>query len=282
MAYGLLNGKKGIVFGPMDETSLGWSIALAAQSEGADVEISNIAIATRVGRVKELAKILGDKEVYVCDASNFEELSETFKKLKEKVGKIDFIIHSVGMSNNIRKEIPYQDLNYDWYSKTLDVSAMSLHKMINAALKQDVLNDFASIISLSYVAAQRVFQTYTDMGDAKALLESITRSFGARLGEKKIRVNAVSQSPTPTRAGTGIEDFDNMFEFTNRVSPLGNATSEECANYVVTLLSDFTKKVTMQTLFHDGGYSMMGITQPMLRLMNEALKNDEMKKKAGY
>lgn len=282
MSYGLLKGKKGIIFGPLDETSLGWAIALAAKREGAEVFVSNVAVAVRVGKVKELATLLGNPDVLICDATNTEDLDNTFKNLKEKVGQIDFIVHSIGMSNNIRKEIPYEELNYDFYTKTLDVSAVSLHKMIHSALNQDALSDYASILSLSYIAAQRVFQTYSDMGDAKALLESITRGYGARLGKKNIRVNTISQSPTPTRAGTGIEDFDTMFEFANRVAPLGNATSEECADYAITLLSDLTKKVTMQTLYHDGGFSSMGITQPLLRIMFDALKDEQMRKKAGF
>ena len=281
-SYGLLKGKKGIVFGPMDETSIGWQIALAAHREGAQLAISNVAIALRVGKPAELAKLLGDAPLIACDVSNQEEVDQCFKTLLEKMGKIDFIIHSVGMSQNIRKGIPYEKSNYDWYLKTLDVSAMSLHRVIHSALEHDALNDGASIVSLSYVAAQRSFTTYSDMADAKALLESITRSYGARLGSRKIRVNTVSQSPTWTRAGSGIADFDKMYEFADMLAPLGNASAEECGDYVVTLLSDLTRKVTMQTLFHDGGYSSMGMMTPMLHLMHEAMIDPENMRKAGF
>ena len=281
-SYGLLKGKKGIVFGPMDESSIGWQIALAAHREGAELAISNVAIALRVGKPAELAKLVGDAPLIACDASNQEEVDKCFAEVKAKLGPIDFIIHSVGMSQNIRKGLPYESPNYDWYLKTLDVSGLSLHRIIHGALEQNALNNGASIVALSYIAAQRSLTTYSDMADAKALLESITRSFGSRLGERGIRVNTVSQSPTWTRAGSGITDFDKMFEFADLLSPLGNATAEECGDYVVTLLSDLTKKVTMQNLFHDGGYSMMGMTTPMLHLIHQAATSEEELRRAGF
>jgi enoyl-[acyl-carrier protein] reductase I len=279
-SYGLLKGKKGIVFGPLDESSIGWSIALAAHREGAELAISNIAIAQRVGKVNQLCQMLSAPFIQ-ADATNIEDLVKGFSELKEKFGKIDFIVHSIGMSQNIRKEKPYDDLNYEWYQKTLDVSGLSLHKIVTAALKQDILNDYASIVALTYIAAQRAYSGYTDMADAKALLESIVRSYGQILGKKGIRINTVSQSPTYTRAGSGIENFDLMYEHAHLLAPLGNATAEECGDYVVTLLSDFTRKVTMQNLFHDGGYSSMGFSLPILRMMHEALQNDDLVAKSG-
>lgn len=281
-SYGLLKGKKGIVFGPMDETSIGWQIALAAYREGAELAISNVAVALRVGKPAELAKIVGDAPLIACDVSNQAEITTCFEELKAKFGKVDFMIHSVGMSQNIRKGLTYENPNYDWYLKTLDVSALSLHRILHGALEADALNDGASVLGLTYIAAQRSLTTYSDMADAKALLESIARSFGSRLGERGIRVNTVSQSPTWTRAGAGITDFDKMFEFANLLSPLGNATAEECGDYVVTLLSDLTRKVTMQNLFHDGGYSMMGMMTPLLHLVHEAMADDERMRKAGF
>ena len=281
-SYGLLKGKKGIVFGPMDETSLGWQIALAAYREGAQLAISNVAIALRVGKPAELAKIVGDAPLISCDVSNMAELDNCFKELKEKLGTVDFIIHSVGMSQNIRKGLSYENSNYEWFLKTLDVSGLSLHRVIHSALEAGALNDGASVIALSYIAGQRSFTTYSDMADAKALLESIARSFGSRLGSRGIRVNTVSQSPTYTRAGAGIVDFDKMYEFSDMLAPLGNASAEECGDYVVTLLSDLTRKVTMQNLFHDGGYSAMGMMTPMLHLMHNAMKNEENMREAGF
>lgn len=280
-SYGLLKGKKGIVFGPLDDSSIGWHIARAAYREGAQLAISNVAVAMRIGKVAELAALCGDAPLIICDATNTEEIDRAFKDLKEKLGKVDFIVHSIGMSQNIRKALPYDDLNYDWYLKTLDVSAISLHRLITGALKNDAINDGGSIVALTYIAAQRNYSTYGDMGDAKALLESIMRSYGGRLGSRGIRLNTVSQSPTWTRAGSGIDNFDKMFAFADQLSPLGNATAEECGDYVATLLSDLTKKVTMQNLYHDGGYSSMGLTIPMLDLFFRAMQNEEMTTAAG-
>ena len=280
-AYGLLKGKKGIVFGPLDESSIGWHIATAAHREGAELAISNVAVALRVGRVRELAALCGNAPVISCDASNAEEIDAAFKELKEVLGTVDFIVHSIGMSQNIRKALPYDGVNYDWYMKTLDVSAISLHRIISGAIANDAVNDGASIVAMSYIAAQRNFSEYRDMGDAKALLESIVRNYGARLAPRGIRVNTVSQSPTWTRAGSGIDNFDKMFEFADLVAPLGNATAEECADYVVTILSDLTRKVTMQNLFHDGGFSAVGITLPLLEVLHDALQNPELVDKAG-
>lgn len=280
-SYGLLKGKKGIVFGPLDDSSIGWHIAKAAYREGAQLAISNVAVAMRIGKVLDLAKECGDAPVVVCDATNNEDVDRAFVELKEKLGPVDFIVHSIGMSQNIRKGLPYEDLNYDWYLKTLDVSAISLHRILTSALKNDAINDGASIVALTYIAAQRNYSTYGDMGDAKALLESIVRSYGTRLGPRGIRINTVSQSPTWTRAGSGIDNFEKMFTFADHLSPLGNATAQECGDYVATLLSDLTKKVTMQNLYHDGGYSAMGLSIPMLDLFYRALQNEEMTRAAG-
>jgi enoyl-[acyl-carrier protein] reductase I len=280
-SYGLLKGKKGIIFGPLDESSIGWSIALAAFREGAELAISNVAVALRVGRVRELAALCGDAPVISCDASSPVELDAAFKQLLETMGRVDFIVHSIGMSQNIRKGLPYDGVNYDWYLKTLDVSAISLHRIINAALANEAINDGGSIVAMSYIASQRNFSEYRDMGDAKALLESIVRNYGSRLAPRGIRINTVSQSPTWTRAGSGIDNFDKMFEFADLVAPLGNATAEECGDYVVTLLSDLTRKVTMQNLFHDGGFSAVGITLPVLELLHQGLQNSEMVESAG-
>ncbi len=281
-SYGLLKGKTGIIFGPLDESSIGWHITRSIYREGAQVAISNVALALRIGKPQELATLCGDAPLIVCDASNQQEIDACFAQVKEKFGKIDFMVHAVGMSQNIRKGIPYEKSNYDWYLKTLDVSGLSLHRLIASALQHDVLNDYASILAITHMAAQRPFTTYTDMAEAKAILESIARNFASRLGSKKIRVNTVSQSPTWTRAGSGIEDFDKMFYYADLLAPLGNASAEECGDYCATLLSDYTRKVTMQNLFHDGGFAMMGLSQSMLRLMDSAMWDVETMKTAGF
>lgn len=279
--HDLLRGKRGIVFGPLDASSLGWQIALAAHQEGAQIIISNAPIAFRLGKPDELAKECGDALLIPCDASDQEDVDRCFSAIRDRYRKIDFIVHAIGMSPNIRKNVPYAELNYEWYHRTLDVSGLSFHRIIASALAHEVLNEGASIIALSYLAAQRSFSTYTDMAEAKALLESIARNFGSRLGSKGIRVNTVSQSPTKTKAGTGIEDFDRLYRFTDMLAPLGNASAEECAEYCVTLLSDLTRKVTMQNLMHDGGFSNMGMTQPMLRIFDAELNEDSLRA-AGF
>lgn len=266
-SYNLLQGKKGIIFGPLDDKSIAWHIALAAYREGARFALSNVKVAFRMGTIAELAKQCGDAPLIACDASSSEDIEAAFKELLDKVGKIDFIVHSIGMSQNVRKDKPYHDLNYEFFHKTLDVSAMSLHRIIAQALKAEALNDGGSIVALSYIGAQRTFSSYSDMGDAKALLESIARSFGSRLGKRGIRVNTVSQSPTKTTAGSGIDGFDALYDFAEKLSPLGNATAQDCADYVVSLLSDLTRKVTMQNLFNDGGFSTMGISDALMEAL---------------
>ena len=263
--YGLLEGKKGIIFGPLNEESLAWQIALQIYGEGGEFIISNAPIAMRFANVTDLSKLCGGAPVISADATSDEDIQRLFEEAKELFGGLDFIVHAIGRSENIRRKRPYIDLNYDWYMKTLDVSALSLHRIVHHGLP--VLNDGASVVALSYIAAQRSFREYTDMGDAKALLESIARSFGARLGRRGIRINTVSQSPTKTKAGKGIKSFEAMYDFADKISPLGNATAEECGEYVVTLLSDLTRKVTMQNLFHDGGFCNVGMTKSVMELI---------------
>ncbi|HJX72302.1 MAG TPA: enoyl-ACP reductase [Bacteroidales bacterium] len=262
MAYHLLKGKKGIIFGALNEQSIAWHIALKAHEEGAGLVLTNTAVALRLGNIQHLGEICS-AEVIPADATSLEDLENLMKKSMEIFGgRIDFILHSIGMSPNVRKGLPYDALNYDFFLKTLDISALSFHKMLLTARKLDVLNEWGSVVALSYVAAQRTLDKYNDMGDAKALLESIARSFGYIYGkDKKIRINTVSQSPTMTTAGSGVKGIDSLIDFTERMSPLGNASAEDCANYVITLFSDLTKKVTMQNLYHDGGFSSMGMSE---------------------
>lgn len=261
MSYNLLKGKRGIIFGALDEKSIAWKVAVRAVEEGAKITLSNTPMAIRMGGINELGEKLG-AEVIPADATCVEDLEMVFKKSMEALGgKIDFVLHSIGMSPNVRKRRPYDDLDYGMLSKTLDISAISFHKMIQSAKKLEAINDYGSILALSYVAAQRTFFGYNDMADAKSLLESIARSFGYIYGrESNVRVNTISQSPTMTTAGSGIKDMDKLYDFANRMSPLGNATADECADYCIVMFSDLTKKVTMQNLFHDGGFSSMGMS----------------------
>lgn len=261
MSYNLLKGKKGIIFGALDEKSIAWKVAERAYEEGAIFTLTNTPASIRFGTIEKLAEKT-NSIVIPADATNVKDLNELFEKSMDHLGgKVDFILHSIGMSLNVRKKRVYSDLDYNYLQKTLDISAVSFHKVIQTAFKHDAINDWGSVVALSYIAAQRTLFGYNDMADAKALLESITRSFGYIYGrEKKIRINTISQSPTPTTAGSGIRDLEGLMDFTERMSPLGNATALECADYCVTLFSDLTRKVTMQNLFNDGGFSNMGMS----------------------
>jgi enoyl-[acyl-carrier protein] reductase I len=265
MAENLLKGKLGIITGALDENSIAWKAALKAHEQGAKFVLTNAPIAMRMGAIKDLADHC--KTIVIpADATSLEDIEKLYAESKEYLGgNFDFLLHSIGMSPNIRKGRSYGDLNYDWMNKSYDVSAISFHKMMHVAEKLDVLNEWSSIVGLSYIAAQRVYPFYTDMADAKALLESIARGYGYRLGKmKKVRVNTISQSPTKTTAGTGIGGFDAFFNFADKMSPLGNASAEACADYIITLFSDLTRFVTMQNLFHDGGYSTTGISEELM------------------
>lgn len=270
MANQLLLNKKGIIFGAMDENSIAWKVAEKAFEEGATIILSNHPLALRKGNIYQLgekckAKIIGADVTDITDIENLiAEAMEIFG------GKMDFILHSVGMSPNVRKNIPYTELNYEYLQKTLDVSAISLHKILSVAMKTDAINEWGSVLTLSYIGAQRTFSTYSDMSEAKAMLESIVRNFGYHYGkEKKVRVNSVSQSPTLTTAGKGVGGFDSFYSYSNCMSPLGNASAADCANFCVLLFSDLTKMITMQNIFHDGGFSNMGISE---KLINNCFK----------
>lgn len=263
MSYGLLKGKKGIIFGALNSQSIAWKVAEKCHAEGAEFILSNAPIAMRMGEINELAQKT-NSDVVPADATSMEDLDKLFDAAIEKFGKIDFILHSIGMSVNIRKGKPYTDLNYSYLEKGWDVSAVSFHKVMKTAWDKDCMNEWGSILALSYIAAQRVFPNYGDMADNKSYLESIARSFGYYWGERKVRVNTISQSPVMTKAGEGIKGISGFFNFANDMSPLGNATAEDCADYCLTLFSDLTRKVTMQNLYHDGGFSHTGVSQKIV------------------
>lgn len=267
--FGLLKGKKGIIFGALDERSIAWRTALACHREGAEFMLTNAPVALRLGQLNALGEQTG-APIISCDVTSDEDVKNLMEVAKEKFGKIDFILHSIGMSPNVRKGKDYKSLNYDWYFQTLNISALSLHRILHHATQTtDVLNDGGSVVALSFIAAQRIFSKYSDMNDAKALLESIARNWGMRVGAKGIRVNTVSQAPTATSAGTGIKGFDAMFTYAQAVAPMGNPSADDCADYCVSLFSDLTKGVTMQNLFHDGGFSTTGISERFVSEMKE-------------
>jgi enoyl-[acyl-carrier protein] reductase I len=261
MNDGFLKGKKGIIFGALNEKSIAWHVALKAWQHGAELVLTNSPVAVRMGTIGELAQITSSRLI-VADATSMVDIDKLIAEAMEIFGgRFDFILHSIGMSPNVRKDIPYENTSYENMLKTFDISALSFHRILQTCYKYDAINEWGSVVALSYVAAQRTLTGYNDMGDAKALLESIARSFGYIYGrERKVRINTVSQSPTLTTAGTGVHGFDSLVDFSERMSPLGNATAEECADYCISLFSDLTRKVTMQNLYHDGGFSSMGMS----------------------
>ena len=265
MSYNLLKGKKGIIFGVLDENSIAWKTAERVHEEGGTFVLTNAPVAMRMGQINELAKKTGS-QVIPADATSVEDLQNLIDKSMEILGgKIDFVLHSIGMSINVRKGNHYTNQNYEFTQKGTDVSAMSFHKLMQVLYKSDAMNEWGSIVALTYMAAQRVFPDYNDMADNKAYLESIARSFGYFFGrDKKVRVNTISQSPTPTTAGSGVKGFDGFIAYADKMSPLGNASALDCANYTLTLFSDLTKRVTLQNLFHDGGFSNMGVSTAVM------------------
>ena len=274
MSYNLLKGKRGIIFGALDENSIAWQVALKCHEEGAIFTLSNAPIAMRMGKINDLAAACGNATIIPADATSMEDLNKVVTESMQVLGgKLDFVLHSIGMSVNVRKKIHYTESDYANYAKAIDVSAMSFHKLLQTCYKLEAINDWGSVLALTYIAAQRVFPDYNDMADAKSLLESITRSFGYHYGVKnKVRVNTISQSPTRTTAGSGVTGFDAFFTYAEKLSPLGNASAEACANYCVSMFSDLTKMVTMQNLFHDGGFSFTGVSEA---LVNDIIKLNE-------
>ena len=265
MSYNLLKGKKGIIFGALDENSIAWKTAERIKEEGGEFVLTNAPIAMRMGSIKELAEKTGS-EIIPADATKIEDLENLVEKSMEILGgKIDFVLHAIGMSVNVRKGNHYTEQNYDFTQKGWDISAVSFHKTMQVLYKKKAMNEWGSIVALTYMAAQRVFPDYNDMADNKAYLESIARSFGYFFGkDHKVRVNTISQSPTPTTAGQGVKGFDGFIAYADKMSPLGNASALECADYTVSLFSNLTKKVTLQNLYHDGGFSNMGVSQEVM------------------
>ncbi|RKS50756.1 enoyl-[acyl-carrier-protein] reductase [NADH] [Gillisia mitskevichiae] len=265
MSYNLLKGKRGIIFGALDENSIAWKTAERVHEEGGTFVLTNAPIAMRMGSINQLAEKT-NSQIIPADATKVEDLENLVDKAQEILGgKLDFVLHSIGMSVNVRKGNHYTDMNYDYTTKGWDVSAVSFHKTMQALYKKDAMNEWGSIVALTYMAAQRVFPDYNDMADNKAYLESIARSFGYFFGkDKKVRVNTISQSPTPTTAGQGVKGFDGFIAYADKMSPLGNATAIDCANYTISLFSDLTKRVTLQNLYNDGGFSNMGVSQQVM------------------
>jgi enoyl-[acyl-carrier protein] reductase I len=270
MAYNLLQGKKGIIFGALDEKSIAWKTAQRCKAEGAELVLTNAPIALRMGTINQLAEEV-NAPVIPADVTVTADIENLFTQAQEHFGgKIDFVLHSIGMSINVRKGVHYTENNYDFTHKGMDISALSLHRILQVAMKQDAISEWGSVVALTYIAAQRVFPDYNDMADNKAMLESIARNFGYQYGVKKnVRINTISQSPTRTTAGSGVKGFDGFVDFAEKMSPLGNANADQCADYCVTLFSDLTRMVTMQNLFHDGGFSFTGVTQAVIDQMGK-------------
>lgn len=270
MSNNLLAGKKGIIFGALDEKSIAWKTALKCSEQGAQLVLTNAPVALRMGEINKLAEAV-QAPVIGADVTNMDDLKKLFEESQKHFnGGVDFVLHSIGMSLNVRKGKHYTEMNYEWNTKTLDISAMSLHRVLRTAWDMDAINEWGSVVGLSYIAAQRVFPDYNEMADAKALLESVARSFGYHYGvRKKVRVNTISQSPTRTTAGSGVKGFDAFIDYAEKMSPLGNAPAEACADYCVSLFSDHTRFVTMQNLFHDGGFSFTGVSEAMINGMGE-------------
>jgi enoyl-[acyl-carrier protein] reductase I len=265
MSHQLLAGKRGIIFGALDEQSIAWKVAERCVEAGAAITLTNAPVAMRMGKIQELAEKL-NAQIIPADATSLEDLENLFTQSMEVLGgKIDFVLHSIGMSVNVRKGKPYTDLNYEWMQKTMDISAISFHKVMQTGMKLDAISEWGSVIGLTYIAAQRIFPDYSEMAEAKSMLESIGRSFGYHYGvAKKVRVNTISQSPTVTTAGSGIKGFSDFFSYADKMSPLGNASADACADYCVVMFSDLTRMVTMQNLYHDGGFSNMGMSPALL------------------
>lgn len=280
MSNNLLKGKRGVIFGALNDMSIAWKVAEKAVEEGAIITLSNTPLAVRMGTTNELAEKLNAKLI-PADATSVEDLETVFKESMEALGgKIDFVLHSIGMSPNVRKKRTYDDLDYDMLNTTLDISAISFHKMLQVAKKMNAINDGGSVVALSYMAAQRTVFGYNDMADAKSILESIARSFGYIYGrEHNVRINTISQSPTVTTAGSGVKGIDSLLDFAERMSPLGNATAAECADYCVVMFSDLTRKVTMQNLYHDGGFSSMSMSYKAMEQYNKSF--DDFKDENG-
>jgi len=274
--YNLLNGKKGIIFGALNSSSIAWKVAEKAHDEGAVFTLTNTPVAMRFGEINELAKKC-NSEIIPADATSVSDIENLIQKSMEILGgKLDFILHSIGMSLNVRKGLTYDNLDYNYYMKTIDISGLSFHKLLQVARKYDAINEWGSVLALSYIAAQRTLYGYNDMADAKAVLESIARSFGYIYGrDKNVRINTISQSPTRTTAGSGVKGIDGLIDFTERMSPLGNATADECADFCIVMFSDLTKKITMQNLYHDGGFSSMGMSLKAMSQYNKSFDDPE-------
>jgi enoyl-[acyl-carrier protein] reductase I len=274
--YNLLKGKRGVIFGALNSSSIAWKVAEKAHEEGAIFTLTNTPVAMRFGEINELAEKC-NAQIIPADATNVADIENLLKKSVEILGgPLDFILHSIGMSLNVRKGLTYDNLDYNYYMKTIDISGLSFHKLLQVARKLDAISEWGSVVALSYIAAQRTLYGYNDMADAKAVLESIARSFGYIYGrDKNVRINTISQSPTKTTAGSGVKGFDGLMDFTERMSPLGNATADECADFCIVMFSDLSKKITMQNIYHDGGFSNMGMSLKAMRQYNKSFDEPE-------
>src|SRR5687767_7693880 len=166
MAYNLLKGKKGIIFGALDEKSIAWRTALRCHEEGAQLVLTNAPVALRMGEINKLAEAV-NAPVVGADVTSMDDLKKLFEEaMKHFGGKVDFILHSIGMSLNVRKNKHYTEIDYGFNQKTLDISAMSLHRVLRTAWDMDAINEWGSVVVLTYIAAQRVFTDYSELAGA--------------------------------------------------------------------------------------------------------------------
>jgi len=270
----ILSGKRGIIFGVLDSCSIAWEVAKRCKAEGADLVLTNTETALQLGETQNLAAQL-QTSVIVCDASKIEDLESLMDNAEQLLGgKIDFILHAVAMSMNLRRHREYTNVNYSYFNQTIDISAISLHKLLQTCMKKNSLNQGASVVTLTYIASERFMEGYNDMADAKAMLESVVRNMGGIYGEKMgVRVNAISQSPIQTRAEHSFAQVEYFHDFAEQLAPLGRADAEDCANLCVMLFSDYTRKVTMQTIYNDGGFSRTLMTNKFIDYFRETSYN---------
>lgn len=274
----ILSGKKGIIFGVFNEKSLAWAVAKHCVDEGANIVITNTRAAAKLGSSEKLAASV-NMPFIPCDATNEADLEHLLLESQKILGgQINFILHSVAQSLNLRRRKSYENLCYSYYQKTLDISALSFHKLLQTAHCLNALETGASVLTITYIASERSMAGYNDMSDAKALLESIVRNFGRILGEQKqIRVNAISQSPVPTKAGSHWNEESYFFSYSNQLAPLGNATADDLADVCVMMFSDYTKRVTMQTIYNDGGFSKTLLTPSFINSFRKSVDTEDTK-----
>ena len=250
---GLMTGKRGIIFGLANDKSIAWGIAQQLRAAGAELAFTYLNESLEK-RVRPLAESLDSQIILPCDVQNEEEMVAVFAALKEKWGEIDFVVHAVAFANREDLKNPFSQTSRDGFHLALDVSAYSLVSMTRCALP--VLKEGGSIVTMTYLGAVRSVPAYNVMGVAKAALEAAVRYLAAELGEKGIRVNAVSAGPIKTLAASGIANFKEKLRVAEERAPLKRLISqEEVGKASLYLLSDLASGVTGEVHYVDCGFS---------------------------